>query len=423
MGPPLAAPTSENRTENLVRQTLLTVFFISLSLPVAIQQTALALLLAFVAYLGWWNKGFSQTPLDRPILGFFAALVVSALFCPAVISSLVGMRRLWLVGACFGVYYCLATPREAWRLSGLAVCVAALVAVFGIVQYYTGFDLPHWLKGEKQAVYQFSYEQGARFRAEGLFPTGITYAHNLLFPLTLVTVWLLAPRVAWPTRLRLGLGWLVMMFALVFTLTRGVWIAYLAILLLLGMIRGGRVVLTIGACLTLIGLVLTLSNPLLQERVKYGFELKENTGRIVVWQANIDMIKERPLLGWGYGNYKQFRDEFYRRYPVDTTAHAHNTYLQIWVAGGVVGLAAFLFLFWSILKLGWRTYRRLPEEEGHLRILALGVFLSILGFLIGGLTQYNFGDAEVVLVMWAMVGVLMRVHEWATEAMNSETMT
>jgi hypothetical protein len=35
-----------------------------------------------------------------------------------------------------------------------------------------------------------------------------------------------------------------------------------------------------------------------------------------------------------------------------------------------------------------------------------------VSFLLGGLTQYNFGDAEVVIVMWAMAGVLMRIYTW-----------
>ena len=136
------------------------------------------------------------------------------------------------------------------------------------------------------------------------------------------------------------------------------------------------------------------------------------------------MIKERPLLGWGYGNYKRFRDVYYQRYPeVDTTAHAHNNLLQMWVDGGVIGLGAFLFLFWSILKLGWLAYQRLPAEDEPLRSLTLGGFLSIIGFLVGGLTQYNFGDAEVVLVMWAIVGVLIRVYTWATyETFNRRTL-
>ena len=126
------------------------------------------------------------------------------------------------------------------------------------------------------------------------------------------------------------------------------------------------------------------------------------------------MIKERPLLGWGYGNYKKFRDPYYQRYPeADTTAHAHNNFLQIWVDGGLLGVGAFVYLFWVILRKGWQAYRLLPAEAEPLRSIALGGVLSVVGFLLSGLTQYNFGDAEVAILLWATVGVVIRVGEWA----------
>jgi len=327
-----------------------------------------------------------------------------------------GMRRLWLVGAFFSVYYCLASPQEAWRLSKLVVFVAIVVGVYGIIQHYTGFDFSHWLTGKRQSVTPFWFGRAEGFRTEGLFPTGITYAHNLVFPLTLLTVWLTLPRLQWQTRLGLSIGWMVMVLALLFSLTRGVWLAYFVILIVLGRIKGGRTALAVNAGLMLIGLALVISSPGVWERARHSFDLQTNLSRSLIWQANLDMIKERPLLGWGYGNYKRFRDVYYQRYPeVDTTAHAHNNLLQMWVDGGVVGLGAFLFLFWSILKLGWFAYQRLPAEEEPLRSLTLGGFLSIIGFLIGGLTQYNFGDAEVVLVTWATVGVLARVYMWSAD--------
>jgi O-antigen ligase len=128
------------------------------------------------------------------------------------------------------------------------------------------------------------------------------------------------------------------------------------------------------------------------------------------------MIKDRPWFGWGYGNYRKFRDPYYHHYPeADTTAHAHNNFLQMWVDGGLVGLGAFLFLFWVILRAGWQAYRLLPVEAEPLRSLALGGTLGVLGFLLGGLTQYNFGDSEVVIVFWATAGLVMRAREWVEE--------
>lgn len=409
---PIAQPTVEAR----VRTVLLTVFFISLPLAVAIQQTALGCLLAFLAYVGWRDKGLPATPLDRPLIGFFAVLLLSALFCPSVVSSLLGFRKLWLVGAFFAVYHLLTEPREAWRLSVATVLTAIAVAAYGIVQHYTGLDLDNWLRGKPPSLTPFWFGREEGFRAEGFFPTGITYAHNMAFPLTLLTVWCMAPDIKWRERIGLLCGWSVMILALLFTLTRGVWIAYLLVLIVLGAMKGGRTALAVGACVAFIALALAATTPGVWERAKYSFDLQTNIERSEIWRANLDMIKERPLLGWGYGNYKRFRGDFYQRYPqVDTTAHAHNNFLQMGVDAGVIGLVAFLFLFWSILRKGWRAYQRLPANAKQLRILALGGALGVAVFLIGGLTQYNFGDAEVVIMMWTMAGVVMRIYTWTRE--------
>ena len=119
------------------------------------------------------------------------------------------------------------------------------------------------------------------------------------------------------------------------------------------------------------------------------------------------MARERPLLGWGYGNYKTFRQSFYDRYPdADTTAHAHNDFLQTQVDAGIVGLAAFVALFVVVLRRGWRGYRGVVAEPA--RSTTLAALLAIVGFLVGGLTQYNFGDAEVVIYLWFTVALLLR---------------
>jgi len=45
------------------------------------------------------------------------------------------------------------------------------------------------------------------------------------------------------------------------------------------------------------------------------------------------------------------------------------------------------------------------------RMTALGGCLALVGFLVGGLTQYSFGDTEVAMSMWATIAVLMRLRD------------
>jgi O-antigen ligase len=188
------------------------------------------------------------------------------------------------------------------------------------------------------------------------------------------------------------------------------------VLVLLAMLRRGRTVLGVAAGALLLSVFLLSAGTGVWHRFVSTFNPVANISRSFIWQANVDMARERPLLGWGYGNYKKFRDSYYQRYSqANTSAHAHNNFLQMWVEAGLFGLAAFLGLFVVILRKGWQTYRHAQEPT---KTLALGLVLAVVGFLIGGLTQYNFGDAEVVLVLWATAGMGLRLYHWE---MNAES--
>ncbi len=398
-------------------RVLVQLFFMGLCTSIAIQQTLLGILLAFGAYTSWRKKSLPRTPLDRPLLLFYGAMLLSTFLGPDPMHSLAGYRKLWLVGAFFVTYALVDERQFGEQLIELVMTVAAVLAAYGIVQHYTGIDWARELLGKQPDLDAFWLGRREGFRTEGLFPSGITYAHNLLFPLSFVTALLFAPGPRWQKRWQkktlLWLAWGCMIFALLFSLTRGVWIAYGCVLMVCGLVRGRGALLNAVGGIVVCGLFLLSAGDGVRERASEVFDLQaaSNVARSRIWQANLDMIQDQPLFGWGYGNYKQFRAPYYARYPeADTDAHAHNMYLQIGADSGLVGLCAFLVLIAVVLGKGWQIYASLTTEP--LKSCALGILLSVLGFLIGGVTQHNFGDAEVVIVLWAVLGVLMRMEEW-----------
>jgi O-antigen ligase len=63
--------------------------------------------------------------------------------------------------------------------------------------------------------------------------------------------------------------------------------------------------------------------------------------------------------------------------------HLHDSPLQILVERGVLGLAAWLWLF--------------------------GAFAAIAGFLVAGLFEHNFGDTEVLLVAMFVMAITLAI--------------
>ena len=410
----VSALIQSQRWDDALRVGLLVLFFATWNLPIAFQQTALGCLLAFLGYTLWRTRVLPRPPLWWPFFVFFAALLVSTVLSPDPLQSFIGYRKMWLIGGCLAVFVLVRSRWEVETVLTVALWVAGAVAAYSIVQHFTGLDLAKTLVGKESNLDPFWFGRQEGYRVKGLHPSGITYAHALLFPLCLITAWGLSPGLLSRQRLLLGVGWVCMLLALFFSLTRGVWVAYGVVLVLYGLVRGRRAVLAVVGGVAVCALLFVGAGQGVRERGLSIFDVEANIGRSQIWLANMDMIKERPLTGWGFGNYKQFRAAFYQRYPrADTDAHAHNNFLQMWVDAGLLGLAAFLFLVGSIIMAGWRAYAGQRTEP--LKSLTLGCWLGLVGFLIGGLTQYNWGDAEVALVWWATVGLMMRVASGVEE--------
>src|SRR5204863_318208 len=101
---------------------------------------------------------------------------------------------------------------------------------------------------------------------------------------------------------------------------------------------------------------------------------------------------------------------YYTTHPLaDRRSHAHSDYLQIAAEAGLTGLAAFALLFAVALRRGWTAIADAPDAT--VRATAAGAWAGIVGFLVGGITQYNFGDNEVAIAMWTALAVLMRLRE------------
>jgi O-antigen ligase len=128
--------------------------------------------------------------------------------------------------------------------------------------------------------------------------------------------------------------------------------------------------------------------------------------RVYMWRSGLAMWRERPVLGIGPGGVKRE----YPRYALPEafkkrTSHVHSTPLQILVERGALGLAAWLAVWAAFLARCIRLLRRLPEEARPARALVVGSLAAIVGFLLGGLSEHNFGDSEVVMVAWALMAL------------------
>lgn len=132
--------------------------------------------------------------------------------------------------------------------------------------------------------------------------------------------------------------------------------------------------------------------------------LEERTAqaRFANWSIAWDGFTERPILGWGQGNYNVVFDRGFNA-PVlydqeQWFDHVHNIILDMLVAGGVFGLLAYLSLIGTLLYVLWKDRELLTTQKAILT-----------GLLVGYLVQNLFAFDNIVSYM-LFVFLLAYIH-------------
>jgi len=95
----------------------------------------------------------------------------------------------------------------------------------------------------------------------------------------------------------------------------------------------------------------------------------------VAWPDAIEMISKHPILGVGFGAYKQM-----------ATLAPHNQLLDIWVQVGIGGVVLFLWIYTCLMKVAWRARH---DDNPGVRVIANGLF----GLLMGCAVALQFSDS------------------------------
>ena len=173
-----------------------------------------------------------------------------------------------------------------------------------------------------------------------------------------------------------GLLIITQVFILYYTATRGAILGLLGGLLVMAVLnirnnenkfaRKMGIVTLVGLLFLVGGFFLirntnfVLSSPVLSRfssLSSLGTEEIKRQGRYFVWPMATEGFKERPILGWGQENFtyvfqKHYSPEMFHLEP--WFDRAHNIFLDWMVAGGLLGLLSYLFLYVALVFSIWK---------------------------------------------------------------------
>ncbi len=231
-----------------------------------------------------------------------------------------------------------------------------------------------------------------------------------------------------------GAGLAMMVLALLFTVSRSAYLAAGVVVLLWGAMAAwwllprfvqpermaaARVGVVAGVALPLlVVLVMVFFTGLPGGRVAVASDENSQSvsGRISFWRLGLEMLGDRPLLGYGHDGFSiefsSYRDEpdlpGIGTDPLDPES-SHNFFVDLASGTGLLGLLAFVGLVGAVF---WHAGRRfLATEDTELR---LGL-MALAGGAIGYLAAVFFGFMEATsgwlfwLLLGAMVGLVAQV--------------
>jgi hypothetical protein len=267
-----------------------------------------------------------------------------------------------------------------------------------------------------------SWTPGRDWRASGFYGHYVTYAEvlQLVFAPALGLFVSLPTRRSWVGAL-LSIALVGFIVALVLTVTRAVWLGCLiSSMFILVMTLRRRTLLVISVLvipLILAGLLI------LQQKRNVGFfdpADHSTTWRETVWREGFNLLVGNPrhlLIGVGMdsikGHWRQWGLFDSGRIPI---GHMHSNFLQIALERGVPALLLWLVFLWVYTRMLWRTLRGRRKLHWMDRGVLLGALAGLMGFFVSGVVHYNWGDSEVVMVLYFIMGLTLALHRKLAEA-------
>lgn len=344
------------------------------------------------------RRGWPTTPLDGPIWGLLAVLVLSAALAREPRVSLEHTWNYLVLAFTFYVFVDLIRQgRARWLLEGvfLFAGILALVSLIEMLAWYFGWPIvPGFVVGWPE-IAGFSLPPKVHHAALLLNNENLTAAYGvLLLPFTLG--WALTAR-SHETRLGLGLLAGGVLLTTLFTQSRGALLA-LAVMAaaavgwaatgaLLPRLVPARSPLRRSPYVFVAGLILA-SALATTGVVAATIHLTDEVARADLWLSAIRVFEDHPLLGAGpfqFGSTRYEYPNWIHSVGLDGFDHAHNLTLHLLAEGGIVVFTLVIWLIVRALRLWWGAWHAAPKRE-QLRLQTIALMLT-------GFTVHNAVDA------------------------------
>jgi len=305
----------------------------------------------------------------------------------------------------------LKTEKQATRLFNAAIAAALLIAVAGFIQLAVYPDM-----GKLE---EFGWDPHInRLVSTWLDPN---FIGGFMAFITCVILGVTAYTKKLSTKATLYLTAAILMTALFLTYSRSAYLAAGAGITVLGILKSRRLLI---AFLVIFILAIGLSPRAEQRVTDLGYSISSfifNTSanpdatarlRIKSWEQTIELISKRPLLGSGYNTlrYVNYNEGFVSDPKIHSASGSDSSLLTVLAATGVIGLAPFLWFYYSVVSaafINWRDKKLTPFGRG----ISLGLFTGLISLFCHSLFVNSLFFPQILIPVAVIIGIMESVSK------------
>lgn len=371
--PPPASPALDR-----IALWLLLLFVASLQMSIFAAGVLLSLMLVcWVALLVRDRERPAVPDFVLPLAVYAVLTLISSAFALEPWESFKDDKQLVYLAVVPAAVYHLARGRQATTVVDVIVTVAALGAVWGIVQY----GLLH-------------------FDSLGKRPQGISHHYMTFSGFLMLGICSVLARLVLGTRDRMwpALVLPAIVVALFLTLGRGAWVGTSIAVAVIFSLKNFRLMAAIPV---VVAVAFALAPDTVTRRMESVFDLQDpsNRDRVAMLKTGVAMVQAHPLTGVGPNMIEKVYTQYRAPGAVQqTNQHLHNVPMQIAAERGIPALGVFI---WFVVNLA-RSLLKLFRTSEH-RVLAATAFASLIAMLAAGMFEYNFGDSEFQMLFLVLI--------------------
>lgn len=384
------------------------------------EQTAVAqswlIMLLWVIPFSHWNNAYSlmgfamllvlfhagamhqrNMRLDLANIGFYPLILFAAMFLGVLLSYAPSLSLRFLfyhISAALCVLVTVSAVRTEEDLKRLAAGGAVCVAVsgaYGVLQRIQGIEV-------NASYVDLKVNAGMPGRVYSFFDNPNTFAEVLILLLPLVLALILCSRHLISKLIACGI-FAVGVAALGMTYSRASWVGIACAMVVMVFLWRPKLIpaFVLLCCVaipflpsTIWNRILTIANP----------ADSSTSSRIPLYQAALEVIRNRPITGAGLGTAATQRYiADYNLYHAEAPfVHSHNFYLEVWIQAGLLGVAGFVSsMLWNIK----RTAHAVRHcESSAARTIACAAASAMCGSMVCGLADYLWNYPRVMCIFW-----------------------